>query len=87
MYKKKNCPGGKIRSKGMGKGLGRGMGMGPVGVPSGNRQRLDGMNMKQSIAGIVPTSGNMSSIFRIHLPPTLRRSPFLQSWSLVYQPQ
>ena len=28
-----SCPGGKIRSKGLGRGLGRGMGKGPIGVP------------------------------------------------------
>ncbi len=31
--KKKSCPGGKIRSKGMGRGLGKGKGKGPIGVP------------------------------------------------------
>jgi hypothetical protein len=29
----KKCPGGKIRSKGMGRGLGYGKGRGPIGVP------------------------------------------------------
>jgi len=31
--KKTKCPGGKIRSKGLGKGLGFGKGKGPIGVP------------------------------------------------------
>jgi len=31
--KKAKCPGGKIRSKGLGKGLGFGKGKGPIGVP------------------------------------------------------
>jgi len=29
----KKCPGGKIRSKGMGRGLGRGKRKGPIGKP------------------------------------------------------
>ena len=29
----KKCPGGKIRSKGLGRGLGRGGGKGPIGKP------------------------------------------------------
>lgn len=33
MAKTKQCPGGKIRSKGKGKGLGRGKGRGPIGKP------------------------------------------------------
>jgi len=35
---KKNCPGGKIRSKGQGRGLGRGKGKGPIGVPPFKKQ-------------------------------------------------
>jgi len=35
MKQKRQCPGSKIRSKGMGRGLGRGMGKGPIGVPGG----------------------------------------------------
>ena len=34
---KRNCPGGKIRSKGKGKGKGRGKGRGPIGKPSKTR--------------------------------------------------
>jgi len=34
MAKKKNCPGGKIKSKGKGKGKGKGGGHGPIGTPS-----------------------------------------------------
>ena len=30
---RKGCPGGKIRSKGMGRGLGIGRGKGPIGIP------------------------------------------------------
>jgi len=30
---KKKCPGGKIRSKGLGRGKGYGKGKGPIGIP------------------------------------------------------
>ena len=36
--KAKKCPGGKIRSKGLGRGKGRGKGKGPIGVPVGAKR-------------------------------------------------
>ena len=34
-----NCPGGKLRSRGMGRGLGLGQGMGPRGIPIGEKMK------------------------------------------------
>jgi len=35
----RRCPGGKIRSRGMGRGLGYGRGRGPIGIPIGRKRR------------------------------------------------
>jgi len=35
----KRCPGGKIRSKGLGRGLGIGRGRGPIGIPIGKKRK------------------------------------------------
>jgi len=35
----KRCPGGKIRSKGMGRGKGFGRGKGPIGIPIGAKRK------------------------------------------------
>jgi hypothetical protein len=48
----KKCPGGKIRSKGMGRGLGFGGGKGPIGIPFGKKtEQKQGPPFKAPLSG------------------------------------